>query len=108
MRLTIARIVVSVAMPWRQEACAAQIEAQRRLPTDLVHTLRSIGVFRMYVPRSHAGLEFDIASAMKIVTALSRIDSSIGWLAGIGSTAPLSQPACRATCSARCTATAPM
>src|SRR5262249_26065671 len=70
-------------------ARAEQIEAQRRLPADLVHALRSIGVFRMYVPRSHGGLEFDIASAMKIVTALSRIDSSIGWLAGIGSSAPL-------------------
>jgi alkylation response protein AidB-like acyl-CoA dehydrogenase len=71
------------------DARASQIEAQRRLPADLVHALRSIGVFRMYVPRSHGGLEFDIASAMNIVTALSRIDSSIGWLAGIGSTAPL-------------------
>ncbi|CAB3761496.1 acyl-CoA dehydrogenase family protein [Paraburkholderia humisilvae] len=71
------------------EARAAQIEAERRLPADLVHTLRSIGVFRMYVPQSHGGLELNIASAMSIVTALSRIDSSIGWLAGIGATAPL-------------------
>ncbi|CAB3769289.1 acyl-CoA dehydrogenase family protein [Paraburkholderia solisilvae] len=71
------------------KARAAEIEAARRLPDDLVQALRSIGVFRMYVPRSHGGLELDIASAMQVVTALSRIDSSIGWLAGIGSTAPL-------------------
>jgi indole-3-acetate monooxygenase len=70
-------------------ARTAQIEAQRRLPADLVQTLRSIGVFRMYVPRSHGGLELDMASAMEVVTALSRIDSSVGWLAGVGSTAPL-------------------
>jgi indole-3-acetate monooxygenase len=68
---------------------AAQIEAERRLPADVVQTLRSIGVFRMYVPRSHGGLELDIESAMAVVSALSRIDSSIGWLAGIGSTTPL-------------------
>jgi indole-3-acetate monooxygenase len=68
---------------------AAQIEAERRLPADLVQTMRSIGVFRVYVPRSHGGLELDIESAMAMVSALSRIDSSIGWLAGIGSTAPL-------------------
>jgi indole-3-acetate monooxygenase len=70
-------------------ARAAQIEAERRLPGDLVQTLRALGVFRLYVPRSHGGLEFDIDSAMAVVAALSRIDSSIGWLAGIGSTAPL-------------------
>ncbi|HEY4351698.1 MAG TPA: acyl-CoA dehydrogenase family protein, partial [Paraburkholderia sp.] len=70
-------------------ARAAQIEAERRLPADLVQTLRSIGVFRMYVPRSHGGLELDIESAMTVVSALCRIDSSIGWLAGLGSTAPL-------------------
>jgi indole-3-acetate monooxygenase len=70
-------------------ARAAQIEAQRRPAADLVDALRSIGVFRMYVPRSHGGLELDIASAMRVVTALSRVDSSIGWLAGIGATAPL-------------------
>jgi indole-3-acetate monooxygenase len=68
---------------------AAQIEAERRLPADVVQSMRSIGVFRMYVPRSHGGLELDIESAMAVVSALSRIDSSIGWLAGIGSTAPL-------------------
>ncbi|MDQ7981799.1 acyl-CoA dehydrogenase family protein [Paraburkholderia sp. SARCC-3016] len=70
-------------------ARAAQIEAERRLPADLVQTMRSLGVFRMYVPRSHGGLELDIEGAMAVVSALSRIDSSIGWLAGIGATAPL-------------------
>jgi alkylation response protein AidB-like acyl-CoA dehydrogenase len=37
---------------------AAEIEAGRRIPLDLVDALRSTGVFRMFVPRSHRGLEF--------------------------------------------------
>jgi indole-3-acetate monooxygenase len=40
---------------------AAEIEAGRRIPPDLVEALRSIGVFRMFVPQSHGGLEVDQA-----------------------------------------------
>src|SRR4029077_20344258 len=36
-------------------ARAAEIEAARRIPLDLVETLRSIGVFRMFAPQSHGG-----------------------------------------------------
>src|SRR5437899_931595 len=39
---------------------AAEIEAGRRMPPDLVQTLRSIGIFRIFVPQSHGGLELDI------------------------------------------------
>src|SRR6516165_11618260 len=38
---------------------AAEIEAGRRMPADLVEALRSIGIFRMFVPQSHGGLELD-------------------------------------------------
>ena len=34
------------------KARAAEIEAARRVPPDLVERLRSIGLFRMFVPRS--------------------------------------------------------
>ena len=45
-------------------ARAAEIEAGRRIPPDLVEALRSIGVFRMFVPRSHGGLELDLPTAL--------------------------------------------
>ena len=38
-------------------ARATEIETGRDIPTDLVETLRSVGVFRLLVPRSHGGLE---------------------------------------------------
>jgi alkylation response protein AidB-like acyl-CoA dehydrogenase len=64
---------------------AAEIEAGRRIPPDLVGSLKSIGVFRMFVPQSHGGLELDLPTTLEIIGALSRIDGSVGWTAMIGS-----------------------
>src|SRR5258708_21540319 len=63
---------------------AAEIEAGRRIPLDLVEALRSIGVFRMFVPQSHGGLELDLPAALEVIGALGRIDGSLGWTAIIG------------------------
>jgi indole-3-acetate monooxygenase len=69
-------------------ARAAEIEAARQLPPDLVERLRSIGIFRMFVPRSHGGLELDLPAGLEVMKALTRLDGSIGWIAivaGVGS-----------------------
>jgi alkylation response protein AidB-like acyl-CoA dehydrogenase len=66
-------------------ARAAEIEAGRRIPPDLVETLRSIGVFRMLVPRSHGGLELELPAALEVIGALGRIEGSVGWTVMIGS-----------------------
>jgi hypothetical protein len=63
----------------------AEIEALRHIPSDLLEALREIGIFRMFVPRSHGGLELDLPSAVEIIRALANIDGSIGWNAMIGS-----------------------
>jgi alkylation response protein AidB-like acyl-CoA dehydrogenase len=63
---------------------AAEIEAGRRMPPDLVKELRSIGIFRMFVPQSHGGLELDLPAGLEIFRALGRIDGSVGWVAMIG------------------------
>jgi alkylation response protein AidB-like acyl-CoA dehydrogenase len=64
---------------------AAEIEAARRIPLDLVATLKSIGVFRMLAPKSHGGLELELSGALKILAALAKIDGSLGWAAMVGS-----------------------
>jgi indole-3-acetate monooxygenase len=64
-------------------ARAISIEKARQLPADLVDELRAIGLFRLYVPPSHGGPGFDPLTSMRIVQALSRIDGSVGWTAGI-------------------------
>jgi indole-3-acetate monooxygenase len=63
---------------------AAEIEAGRRVPLDLVEKLRTIGMFRALAPRSHGGLELDMPAAIKIIEALCRIDGSVGWASMIG------------------------
>ncbi len=73
-------------------ARVAEIEAGRRIPQDLVQALRSIGVFRLFVPRSHGGMELDLPTALGIIGALARIDGSVGWTAMIGNGGQLFTP----------------
>jgi alkylation response protein AidB-like acyl-CoA dehydrogenase len=68
-------------------ARAAEIEAARRVPPDLVDRLRSIGMFRIFVPRSHGGLELPLPEGLEVISALARLDGSIGstsMVAGAG------------------------
>jgi alkylation response protein AidB-like acyl-CoA dehydrogenase len=60
-------------------ARAAEIEAARRIPSDLVDRLRSIGMFRIFVPNSHDGLELALPEGLEVITALARLDGSLGW-----------------------------
>lgn len=73
-------------------ARAAEIEAGRRIPLDLIAALKSAGFFRMYAPRSHGGLELDLPTGLAITATLSRIDGSVGWTAMIGSGSTLFAP----------------
>jgi alkylation response protein AidB-like acyl-CoA dehydrogenase len=70
-------------------ARAAEIEAARRVPPDLVDRLKSLGLFRMFVPRSHGGLELALPAGLAVISALARIDGSVGWTAAIASGAAI-------------------
>ena len=65
-------------------ARAAEIEAARELPEDLLRDLIAAGCFRMFVPQSHGGLETDLPSGLEILEALARADGSTGWTVMIG------------------------
>src|SRR5262249_13315368 len=73
-------------------AHAAEIEAERRIPSHLIAALRSIGVFRMFAPRSHGGLELDLPGGLAVITALAKIEGSVGWTPMIGSVGALFPP----------------
>jgi alkylation response protein AidB-like acyl-CoA dehydrogenase len=62
---------------------AAEIEAGRRIPPDLLEVLRRIGAFRLLKPRSQGGLELDLPEAVEVLSAAARIDGSLGWTLGI-------------------------
>jgi alkylation response protein AidB-like acyl-CoA dehydrogenase len=68
---------------------AAEIETARRIPPDLLHALKSTGIFRTFVPQSRGGLELDLPAALDIFRAISKIDGSVGWTTAIGSSSGL-------------------
>ncbi|PTL83855.1 acyl-CoA dehydrogenase family protein [Vitiosangium sp. GDMCC 1.1324] len=69
-------------------ARAADIESGRRLPLDLLQQFKQAGFFRMFVPRSHGGLELDLWTACELLETLARADGAAGWTAMIGMETP--------------------
>ncbi|MFD0201499.1 MULTISPECIES: acyl-CoA dehydrogenase family protein [Saccharothrix] len=63
---------------------AADIEAARRLPADVVELLREAGVFRMAVPVSWGGPGMTSAQQTEVVEVLANGDASAAWCAMIG------------------------
>jgi indole-3-acetate monooxygenase len=66
-------------------ARASEFENARRIPSDAIEALKAIGVFRIFVPQSHGGLELDLPAGLEIIAALSRIDGSVGWIGMVNS-----------------------
>src|SRR5262245_38987724 len=66
-------------------ARAAEFDAERRMPSDVVDVLKAVGGFRLFVPRSHGGMELDLPSGLAVITALAKVDGSVGWTGMIGS-----------------------
>jgi alkylation response protein AidB-like acyl-CoA dehydrogenase len=60
-----------------------EMESSGRVPDSLIDSLRTIGIFRMFVPAEAGGLELDFPSALTIIRTIRRTDASIGWLCGI-------------------------
>ena len=83
---TTAPVLAAVAeLAPRLAARAAETEADRRVPLDLVDDLREAGCFRMFLPRSHGGDELDLVTGMRVLEELARADGSAGWVVAIGS-----------------------
>jgi indole-3-acetate monooxygenase len=66
-------------------ARAPEIEADRRLPNDLVKAATQAGCFRLVRPESHGGIAADWPSAMRVFEELARADASTAWSIAIGS-----------------------
>lgn len=64
---------------------AGEIERARRLPSDVVESLRATGVFRMGFARDWGGPELSSIAQTEVIEALSYGDASAGWCAMIGS-----------------------
>src|SRR4051812_13874358 len=75
-------LVTPVAGEIRQ--LAAQAEASRRLPDDLVTCLKEAGLFSIYTPKTFGGLELPLPEALRVVEEVARHDGSTGWIVGLG------------------------
>lgn len=68
-------------------ARAAEIEAARRLPSDLLDTLRAAGCFRLLMPPGHGGLGADLGATLGVLEALAAADASTAWTVMVGGSA---------------------
>ena len=64
--------------------CGGEIERERRLSAGLVGALKSARIYGMLVPRRYGGLGLGAPDALRAVSALARLDGSVGWDAMIG------------------------
>jgi alkylation response protein AidB-like acyl-CoA dehydrogenase len=72
------------ALAPRIRARAAEIEAARHLPKDLVLDLANAGLFKVAVPEAEGGLGANIVTTLEVIEEVARADGSTGWCLAMG------------------------
>jgi indole-3-acetate monooxygenase len=65
-------------------AHASEADRLTQLPEAVVHELRTLGLFKLWVPQRYAGAELTLPETLRIYEAAGRVDGSIGWAVMIG------------------------
>ena len=65
------------------EAAAEAIARNRRLPDDLIASMRRAGIFRIAFPRAWNGPEMDVLQQCELMETLAYHDASVAWVAMI-------------------------
>jgi indole-3-acetate monooxygenase len=63
-----------------------RIEAERRLPEELVRELAQAGFFRIFLPAVYGGLDLTPMAAAEVFEELARADASVAWCVWNGNT----------------------
>jgi alkylation response protein AidB-like acyl-CoA dehydrogenase len=63
---------------------AEWIDAERRLPDDLVREIAEAGLFKMAVPQEDGGGGADLLTVLRTVEEVARADGSTGWCVAMG------------------------
>src|SRR5262245_17068958 len=58
----------------------------RRLAAPVIEPPRAAGLFRLFTPRAHGGLELDPVTFARVVEEVSAFDSAAGWAFQAGNT----------------------
>ena len=72
-------LAVARALAPRIRDRAAEIEATRQLPPDLVTELVNARLLKVALPESEGGLGADILTALRVIEEVARADGSTGW-----------------------------
>jgi indole-3-acetate monooxygenase len=65
-------------------AQASEADRLTRLPDAVVHELRTLGLFKLWVPQRYDGVELALPDTLRIYEAAGRVDGSVGWAVMIG------------------------
>src|SRR5262245_64734172 len=63
---------------------AAEIEAARQLPADLIMDIANARLFRVALPEAEGGLGADILTTLQVIEEVARADGSTGWCLAMG------------------------
>lgn len=63
---------------------AAQAERRGRLSEPVARALRELGLYRLWIPQSCAGLELSLPAALTVYQAAAALEGAVGWATMIG------------------------
>jgi indole-3-acetate monooxygenase len=66
-------------------ARAGEADRMAKLSQPVSAALAQHGLFRLWIPRRHAGFELSLPEALRVYEAAARVDGSVGWAVMIGS-----------------------
>ncbi|TAJ40043.1 MAG: hypothetical protein EPO55_09885 [Reyranella sp.] len=65
------------------DAVRDELDQRRRMPPRLVDSMRTAGLFGLWLPRPLGGAALDLVDYVKVIEELARMDGSVGWCASI-------------------------
>ena len=79
-----APLEIARALAPRIRERAAEIEAARQLPRDLVMEIANARLFKVGVSKDEGGLGADIVTTLQVIEEVARADGSTGWCLAMG------------------------
>src|SRR5438874_3820357 len=77
-------LAIAQALGPRIRERAAEIEAARQLPPELVLEIANARLFRVALPEAEGGLGADIVTTLHVIEEVARADGSTGWCLAMG------------------------
>jgi len=72
------------------DAAAPRIEAERKMPSDVLAAMHDAGIFRVLLPKSVGGDEADLVTFAETIETIAQGDASAAWVSGQGGGCALS------------------